>query len=128
MKNYMAVRNRLLKFKANHPNTKIVWITGRAGEGPDDMVYHFARWEAGDEWIDFFADWDEYGKSAGFIRNADMAEAGQELILIWDGRSNGSAHMRDTMRKLNKPLHVYIDDVDDCAGDFEVFDFTQIAA
>lgn len=37
--------------------------------------------------------WDVYGKSAGYIRNSQMGNYGTHLILIWDGKSKGSASM-----------------------------------
>ena len=40
------------------------------------------------------ADWDKHGKSAGYIRNKQMAKYGDALLLIWDGNSNGSKNMR----------------------------------
>lgn len=73
------------------------------GEGPDDMVYHFAKWDVPGELIEMPADWDEHGKSAGYVRNAEMAVKADELELFWDGRSNGSRHMRETMNKYGKP-------------------------
>lgn len=42
------------------------------------------------------ADWDTYGKKAGFIRNEEMAKLGADLcIAFWDGTSNGTRHMVD---------------------------------
>ena len=41
----------------------------------------------------FPADWDEYGKSAGYRRNGDMANYADALIAFWDGESRGTAHM-----------------------------------
>lgn len=41
----------------------------------------------------FPADWDRYGRGAGPIRNQRMAENADALILIWDGKSGGSASM-----------------------------------
>ena len=41
----------------------------------------------------FPADWDRYGKSAGYRRNGEMAEYGDALIAFWDGVSKGTAHM-----------------------------------
>lgn len=41
----------------------------------------------------FPADWNTYGKSAGPIRNEQMAVYGDALILVWDGKSKGSANM-----------------------------------
>lgn len=42
---------------------------------------------------DFPAEWDIYGKSAGYVRNEQMGKYGTHLILVWDGKSRGSASM-----------------------------------
>lgn len=52
----------------------------------------------------FPADWDKYRKAAGHIRNAEMAEYADALLLIWDGESKGSKGMKTIMTKLNKPV------------------------
>lgn len=54
----------------------------------------------------FNADWDKHGKSAGPIRNKQMAEYGNELIVVWDGKSRGTKSMINEMKKLNKPVHI----------------------
>jgi hypothetical protein len=56
----------------------------------------------------FPADWDKHGKAAGPIRNKEMAEYADALLLIWDGESRGSANMKETMLKLNKPVYEVI--------------------
>lgn len=43
----------------------------------------------------FPADWDRFGKRAGFLRNADMALYADALIAVWDGKSKGTKHMID---------------------------------
>lgn len=50
------------------------------------------------------AKWDDYGKSAGPLRNRAMAQHGDALLLIWDGVSKGSASMKHEMSKLGKPV------------------------
>jgi len=47
----------------------------------------------------FKAEWDKFGKSAGMIRNKQMAEYGTHLILIWDGESKGSTNMKKEAEK-----------------------------
>lgn len=54
---------------------------------------------------EFPADWDLYGKRAGYIRNAQMADYADALILIWDGKSRGSANMLKQARE--KGLKIY---------------------
>ena len=53
------------------------------------------------------AHWDEYGKAAGYIRNAEMGEAGDALIAFWDGQSKGTMNMIKTMKLLKKPYWIY---------------------
>lgn len=57
----------------------------------------------------FPAKWDEFGKSAGYRRNAEMAEYGEALIALWDGISRGTKHMIDIATK--KGLKVYVRDL-----------------
>lgn len=39
------------------------------------------------------ADWDRYGKSAGYKRNVVMAQNATHLLAAWDGKSKGTKHM-----------------------------------
>jgi hypothetical protein len=56
----------------------------------------------------FPADWNKHGKAAGPIRNKQMAEYADALLLIWDGQSRGSANMKKEMQKLKKPIYEVI--------------------
>lgn len=53
--------------------------------------------------IHFPADWDKYGRSAGVIRNAEMAKYAAKtygiLIAFWDGESRGTKNMIETASK-----------------------------
>lgn len=54
------------------------------------------------------AEWDKYGKSAGYKRNMTMADNADALIAIWDGESRGTKHMIDIMNNQNKPVYIKI--------------------
>lgn len=54
----------------------------------------------------FKADWNQYGKSAGPIRNKQMAEYADTLVAVWDGKSPGTKNMIDHMRRLKKPVFI----------------------
>jgi glycerophosphoryl diester phosphodiesterase len=73
----------------------------------------------------FLADWDTYGKMAGFLRNRIMAEYADALIAIWDGSSRGTSHMVHSMKGQGKPCYVYkLNDplpCPECGGKGEVF-------
>lgn len=54
------------------------------------------------------ADWRNRGRSAGFIRNGEMARIAEYFICFWDGESKGTAHMMRCVKVQNKPLHMIV--------------------
>lgn len=73
-------------------------------EGVDTEGQHWAS-HAGVPVKTFRADWKKHGKAAGPIRNREMAQYADALLLIWDGTSRGSKNMKEEMLKLNKPVY-----------------------
>ena len=57
--------------------------------------------------VDFFPNWNLYGKSAGYRRNVEMAENADALIAIWNGSSKGTKHMIDIATLKNLKLFIY---------------------
>ena len=55
----------------------------------------------------FPADWDKYGKAAGYIRNDEMAKYADACIIFWDGHSKGTQHMINLSTKYNLVLFVF---------------------
>jgi hypothetical protein len=90
------------------PRAKIIFITGEAPSGPDDMIIRWCR-ENGYAWTGYPADWDDisapgsfvkrnkrgnlYNAVAGHQRNRAMAEAATSVIVFWDGKSPGTRNM-----------------------------------
>jgi hypothetical protein len=60
------------------------------------------------------ADWNKYGKSAGYIRNQEMSDYAKQdpdmgvLIAFWDEKSKGTKHMIDIAKKDGLESFVYI--------------------
>ena len=54
------------------------------------------------------ANWDKYGKSAGYIRNQEMAKAADSLLAIWDGESRGTKHMIDIANKQGLDVYIFV--------------------
>lgn len=53
----------------------------------------------------FPADWDQYGKRAGYLRNEQMAQNADALIAVWDGTSRGTAHMLKLAQQYGLKIH-----------------------
>lgn len=78
----------------------------------DEVVCGGARGadRLGEEWaknhnipVTYFpANWNRFGKWAGFKRNEDMAIYADYLIAFWDKKSRGTKHMIETMHKYCK--------------------------
>ena len=54
----------------------------------------------------FPADWSSFGKSAGFVRNEEMAQNADALVAFWDGKSRGTQHMIKTAEKYKLKIRV----------------------
>lgn len=99
--------------KADCANIEI--ISGSA-RGADKLGEDFAK-EYGIQVKRFPAQWDKYGKSAGYIRNDAMARYATDgnglgvLIAFWDGKSRGTKHMIDIAKKNN--MKIFVVDIDD---------------
>jgi hypothetical protein len=53
------------------------------------------------------ADWDAYGKRAGFIRNKEMVGMGADLCLaFWNGKSMGTQHAIFAAKDAGIPVEV----------------------
>lgn len=57
---------------------------------------------------DFPADWEKYGRSAGFRRNVEMVDKCDYCLILWDGESHGTKHDIDLCRSKNKPHKIVI--------------------
>ena len=79
-------------------------ITGTA-KGVDQVAYLLKDRYEHITLKEFPADWDTHGKAAGPIRNAQMAEYADVLVIVWDGESRGSASMKREMMKRDKPIY-----------------------
>jgi hypothetical protein len=84
----------LLKRVCNETLTTITEIVSGTANGADKLGERYAK-EKGYSIKQFPADWNKHGKSAGYIRNKQMAEYADALIAFWDGKSKGTKHMID---------------------------------
>lgn len=74
----------------------IVILCGKA-RGADALGERYTK-ERGYAIEYYPADWNRYGKIAGYIRNNEMAKRADALVAFWDGTSRGTAHMIETAK------------------------------
>lgn len=68
--------------------------------GADLLGKRYAE-ERGFKVIECPADWDTFGKSAGYIRNREMADMADALVAFHDGVSKGTQHMINLAKERN---------------------------
>jgi hypothetical protein len=92
--------------KALSLQTEIEIVSGTAN-GADKLGEKYAK-ENGYSIKQFPADWNKYGKSAGYKRNEEMAKYSDALIAFWDGNSKGTKHMIDLAKRYGLKVKVVI--------------------
>jgi hypothetical protein len=84
---------------------RLVYLSGGCQSGADQVPFLW-RERGSDIQIELhLPEWGVHGRAAGPIRNRQMAEAADLLILVWDGKSAGSASMKAEMQALKKPVY-----------------------
>lgn len=81
-------------------------IISGGSRGVDRLAGEYAQ-SRGIEFTEYLADWDRYGKRAGFMRNYIMVGAADAVIAVWDGKSSGTKHAIDTAISSGKQVFVY---------------------
>jgi len=79
-------------------------VCGKA-RGADTLGEQYAK-ERGYAVAYFPADWDKYGKAAGFIRNRQMAQNADALVAFWNGKSRGTKNMIELAKQYGLKLRI----------------------
>lgn len=90
---------------AELPDDYVVSIVSGMAQGADKLGYEWAVQNQCTVYK-YYADWQQYGKRAGYLRNEAMAKVASGLLALHDGVSKGTAHMIHTARA--KDLYVKV--------------------
>ena len=95
--------------KKREEGFSFIIVSGGAA-GADTLAKQYAE-EYGYQYIEFPADWNRYGRSAGAKRNEQMHQYISQYeergcIAFWDGISKGTQHSFTLAEKYNNPLRV----------------------
>ena len=88
----------------SHPSylRAVELVTGCATRGADQAPFLLQEHYPTLKVTRFPADWNKYGRRAGFIRNAAMADYADILWAFWDGESHGTKNMISEMQQRGK--------------------------
>lgn len=106
----LACYRAVQKWKKDDIRDYITEVVCGEAKGVDTLGKELAK-KANIPIKSFPAEWDKYGKKAGYLRNVQMAEYADALIAIWDGKSLGTKMMIN-LAKQNK-LKVFVLNIGD---------------
>lgn len=91
-RDYQQLAERCDHFLSREVGKRPIEIVSGNARGADRLGERYAR-ERGFVLTQFPAQWDKFGKSAGYKRNQQMAEYADALIAFPVGESRGTRHM-----------------------------------
>ena len=103
--NYSLLKEKIDNIISDKRKTHQIYIVSGKARGADSLGEKYAN-ENGLNIMEFPADWDKHGRSAGYKRNLEMAENADALIAFWDGESQGTKHMIDIAKEKNLPTRI----------------------
>lgn len=75
-----------------HKKYNICCVVRGLARGADMLGYMWAK-ENNVQVMEFPADWDRFGKRAGYLRNEEMSKVGTHLLAFHQNNSKGTQHM-----------------------------------
>jgi hypothetical protein len=94
-----------------HPERPLTIVHGDCPYGADRMVREWCETHPDITEERHPADWNQFGKSAGFKRNAEMVSLGADLCIafIVPGMSRGTEHSAGAARRAGIPVTEVVD-------------------
>ena len=101
-----AVRDKIWWYFRETPRHRVIHGAAR---GIDSLAAKLAK-EHGHDVVAFPADWEKYGKRAGYVRNIQMLDEQPDFVVaFWNGISTGTAHtIREAKKRGIKTLVINI--------------------
>ncbi len=101
--NYEYMKNSLAKLAQE---ITIIQVVSGGARGADSL---------GEQWANeqnipiniFPAQWEKYGRSAGFRRNKDIINNCDMVAAFWDGQSRGTENSIQLAKEQRKPVRIF---------------------
>lgn len=97
-KNYVLLKEKVDEFIDGQEGVTIV--SGKEPHGADKLGEDYAI-ERGLTVVEYRPNWKKFGRAAGPIRNKEMAQNADALVVFWDGESRGSESMIKYAKQYN---------------------------
>ena len=90
-----------------YATTPIEIMSGGA-PGADSLAKKYAKSPSlfNTTYTEYPAEWNKYGKSAGFIRNQIIIDNCDMVLAFWDGQSRGTADTIEKAKKAKRPTFI----------------------
>ena len=83
----------------------ISWVVSGGAPGADSLAEKWAK-ENKKMLTIYPADWFNFGKRAGYVRNTDIVKNSDMIIAFWDGKSKGTKHTIGLTQKMGKECKI----------------------
>ena len=103
LNDYTLLANTI--FSSLCPIDFITEIVSGGAKGVDTLVGNFAE-NNGIPLKVFPAEWNKYGKSAGFIRNQTIVDNCDMVLAFWNGESRGTDNTIAKAKKAKRPTFI----------------------
>lgn len=92
----------LSEYRRLHSDLEVV----SGGASGADYIAEQTCYQLGIDVTVHYAEWDIYGKRAGYLRNKTIVHDCDEVVALWDGVSRGTQHTINYAKSQNKRVLV----------------------
>ena len=82
-------------------------IVSGGAEGVDSCAAEYAK-KSGKKLTVFLPQYDHYGRAAPIVRNKEIVDYSDKIIVFWNGKSKGTLSVIKYAKKIGKPCEIII--------------------
>ena len=80
-------------------------IVSGGATGVDSCAAEYAK-RRGLKLTEFLPQYDHYGRAAPIVRNREIVDYADEILILWDGKSKGTLSVIKYVQKIGKPYQI----------------------
>ena len=91
---------------------KFIQIISGGAKGVDTLAEQYSEESNLMKPLVILPNWKQYNRGAGAVRNREIVDKSDFVIVIWDGKSKGSLISINYAKNNNKPVYVWLVEAD----------------